>query len=105
MESHDDLRGAEASPGGAVAAQIAALQLQVAELTQRLQLAVKTEVVSDADKQSVKTALEGLDGGDLFNEAVAVQYSQAKMQRFSVNCAHFFYSDRVFLIIGICAVS
>ena len=81
MDSHDDLRGAEANPGSAVATQIAALQLQVAELTQRLQSAVKIEVVSDADKQSVKNALEGLDGGDLFNEAVAVQYSQAKMQQ------------------------
>ena len=81
MDSHDDHRGAEANPGGAVATQIAALQLQVAELTQRLQSAVKIEVVSDADKQSVKNALEGLDGGDLFNEAVAVQYSQAKMQQ------------------------
>ena len=62
MDSHDDLRGAEANPGGAVATQIAALQLQVAELTQRLQSAVKIKVVSDADKQSVKNALEGLDG-------------------------------------------
>ena len=50
MDSNDDLRGAEANPGGAVATQIAALQLQVAELTQRLQSAVKIEVVSDADK-------------------------------------------------------
>ena len=33
MDSHDDLRGVEANPGGAVADQIAALQLQVAELT------------------------------------------------------------------------
>ena len=60
--SNDNLRGAEANPGGAVATKIAALQLQVAELTQRLQSAVKIEVVSDADKQSVKNALEGLDG-------------------------------------------
>ena len=81
MDSNDDLRGAEANPGGAMATQIAALQLQVAELTQRLQSGVKMEVVSDADKQSVKNALEGLDGGDLFNEAVAVQYSQAKLQQ------------------------
>ena len=81
MDSHDNLRGAEANPSGAVATQIAALQLQVAELTQRLQSAVKIEVVSDADKQSVKDALGNLDGGEIFNEAVAVQYSQAKMQQ------------------------
>ena len=81
MDSHDDLRGAEANPGGAVATQIAALQLQVAELTQRLQSAVKIEVVSEADKQSVKDALGNLDGGEIFNEAVAEQYSQAKMQQ------------------------
>ena len=81
MDSNDDLRGAEANTGGAMANQIAVLQLQVAELTQMLQSGVKMEVVSDADKQSVKNALEGLDGGDLFNEAVAVQYSQAKLQQ------------------------
>ena len=81
MDSNDDLRGAEANPGGAMANQIAALQLQVAELTQMLQSGVKMEAVSGADRQSVKDALESLDGGDLFNEAVAVQYSQAKMQQ------------------------
>ena len=79
MESPDNLRGVDAGPGAA--AQIAALQLQVEELQLQLQSAVKTEVVSEADKQSIKTALQNLDGGEIFNEAVAIQYSQAKMQQ------------------------
>ena len=81
MNAGDDLRGAEANPSGAMADQIAALQLQVAQLTQMLQSGVKMEAVSGADRQSVKDALENLDGGEIFNEAVAVQYSQAKQQQ------------------------
>ena len=46
MDANDDLRGAEANPGGAMADQIAALQLQVAQLTQLLQSGVKMEAVS-----------------------------------------------------------
>ena len=69
------------APGSAVADQIAALQLQVAQLTQVLQSGVKMEAVSGADRQSVKDALENLDGGEIFNEAVAIQYSQAKQQK------------------------
>ena len=42
------------------------------------------ETVSGADRQSVKDALEGLDGGEIFNEAVAVQYQQAKQQQLAV---------------------
>ena len=81
MDAVDALRGADANPGGAVADQIAALQLQVAQLTQMLQSGVKMETVSGADRQSVKDALENLDGGEIFNEAVAVQYIQAKQQQ------------------------
>ena len=81
MESPDNLRRVDAGPGAEVAAQMAALQLQVEELKLQLQSAVKTEVVSEADKQSIKTALQNLDGGEIFNEAVAIQYSQAKMQQ------------------------
>ena len=76
MDSNDDLRGAEANPGCAMADQIAALQLQVAQLTQMLQSGVKMEAVSGVERQSVKVALGNLDGGELFNEAVAVQYSR-----------------------------
>ena len=60
MDSNDDLRGAEANPGGAMADQIAALQLQVAQLTQMLQSGVKLEAVSGVDRQSVKDALGNL---------------------------------------------
>ena len=81
MDSNDDLRGAKANPGGAMADQIAALQLQVAQLTQMLQSGVKMEAVSGVDRQSVKDALGNLYGGEIFNEVVAVQYSQAKMQQ------------------------
>ena len=81
MDAVDALRGADADPGGAMADQIAALQLQVAQLTQMLQSGVKMETVSGADRQSVKDALENLDGGEIFNEAVAVQYIQAKQQQ------------------------
>ena len=64
-----------------MADQVAALQLQVAQLTQMLQSGVKMEAVSGADRQSVKDALENLDGGEIFNEAVANQYSPAKQQK------------------------
>ena len=64
-----------------MADQIAALQLQVTQLTQILQSGVKMEAVSGVDRQSVKDALGNLDSGEIFNETVAVQYSQAKMQQ------------------------
>ena len=49
MDAGDDLRGAEANPGGAVADQIAPLQLQVAQLTQMLQSGVKRQVQDNAE--------------------------------------------------------
>ena len=61
MDAGDDLRGAEANPGSAVADQIAALQLQVAQLTQMLQSGVKMEAVSGAVRQSVKDAFGSLE--------------------------------------------
>ena len=67
-----------------MADQIADLQLQVAQLTHMLRSGVKMETVSGADRQSVKDALEVLDGGEIFNEAVAVQYQQAKQQQLAV---------------------
>ena len=60
MDSSDNLRGSEANPGGAMADQIAALQLQVAQLTQMLQSGVKMEAVSGVERQSVKDALGSL---------------------------------------------
>ena len=42
------------------------------------------ETVSVADRQSVKDAIENLDGGEIFNEAVAVQYQQGKLQQLAV---------------------
>ena len=36
------------------------------------------------ERQSVKDALSSLDGGDVFNEAVAAQYQQAKQQQLAV---------------------
>ena len=84
MDAVDALGGADANPGSAVADQIANLQIQVAQLTQMLWPGVKMETVSVADRQSMKDALEGLDGGEIFNEAVAVQYQQAKQQQLAV---------------------
>ena len=49
-----------------------------------VQTVVKLETVSLAERQSVKDALSGLDGGEVFNEAVAAQYQQAKQQQLAV---------------------
>ena len=46
-----------------------------------VQTGVKLETVGIEEWQSVKNALIGLDGGDIFNEAVAAQYHQAKQQQ------------------------
>ena len=40
--------------------------------------------MSVEERQSVKDALSALDGGDVFNEAVAAQYQQAKQQQLAV---------------------
>ena len=49
-----------------------------------VQTGVKLETVSVEERQSVKDALSGLDGGEVFNEAVAAQYQQAKQQQLAV---------------------
>ena len=46
-----------------------------------VQTGVKLETVGIEERQLVKDALSSLDGGDVFNEAVAVQYQQAKQQQ------------------------
>ena len=83
MDDVEALRGADANPAIAVADQIADLKLQLAQLTTLVQT-VKLETVGVAERQSVKDALSGLDGGDVFNEAVAAQYQQAKQQQLAV---------------------
>ena len=50
---------------------MAALELQFNRLTQMVQTGIKLETVSVEERQSVKDALSGLDGGKVFNEAVA----------------------------------
>ena len=64
-----------------MADQIADLKLQLARLTTLVQTGVKLETVSMAERQLVKDALSGLDGGDVFNEAVGAQYQRAKQQQ------------------------
>ena len=84
MDDVEALQGADANPAIAVADQIADLKLQLARLTTLVQTGVKLETVSVEERQSVKDALSGLDGGDVFNEAVAAQYQQAKQQQLAV---------------------
>ena len=49
-----------------------------------VQTGVKLETVSVEERQSVKDALSTLDGSEVFNEAVAAQYQQAKQQQLAV---------------------
>ena len=49
-----------------------------------VQTGVKLETVGIEERQSVKDALSSLDGGNVFNEAVAAQYQQAKQQQLAV---------------------
>ena len=84
MDDVEALRGADVNPARAVADWIGDLELQLAQLTQMFRSGVKVETVSGAERQSVKDALEGLDGVKIFNEAVAVQYQQAKQQQLAV---------------------
>ena len=46
-----------------------------------VQTRVKLETVGVEEQQLVKNALIGLAGGDVFNDAVAAQYRQAKHQQ------------------------
>ena len=65
----------------AVDDRIQGLEHQLARLTQMLQNGVKLETVGIEERESVKPALGRLDGGPIFNEAVAAQYHQAKQQQ------------------------
>ena len=81
MNDDEALTGADDAPVMAVADRIQGLQGQLARLTQIVQIGVKLETVGIEERQSVKDALSGLDGGNVFNEAVAAQYQQAKQQQ------------------------
>ena len=72
------------NPAMEVADRVKDLELQLAQLTQMVQTGVKLEKVSVEERQSVKNALSALDGRDVFNEAIAAQYQQAKQQQLAV---------------------
>ena len=81
MNDDEAFRGAEDAPVMAVLDHIQGLEHQLAQLTQMVQTGVKLETVGIEERQLVKNALSGLDEGDVFNEAVAAQYHQAKQQQ------------------------
>ena len=74
MDDVEALRRADANPTRAVADRMTELEHQLAQLTQMVQSGVKLKTVGVAERQSVKDALSGLDGGEVFNEVVAAQY-------------------------------
>ena len=76
-----DLRGVDAGPNAAVYAKVEELKRQLEEMRIQLQATVKLESGSDQDRQTIKSALQDVEGGDIFKEAVASQYSQARMQQ------------------------
>ena len=78
MSDEESLPGAPAAQD--VGARFQALEAQLAQLSNMVQTGVKLETVGVEDQESVRVALEGLDGGVIFNEAVASQYMQAKQQ-------------------------
>ena len=95
MDDVEALRGADATPVIAVADHIEGLDHQLARLTQMVQTKVKLETVGIEERQSVKDALSSLDGGDVFNEAVAAQYQQAKQQQLAARLEVQYLHDAV----------
>ena len=81
MSDDEALRRAGNAPVMAVADRIQGIEHQLARLTQMVQTRVKLETVGIEERELVKAALGGLDGGPVFNEAVAAQYHQAKQQQ------------------------
>ena len=67
MSNEESLLGAWSAQD--VGAHFLALEAQIAQLQAR----VKVELSGVEDRESVKVALEGLDGGVIFNEYVASQ--------------------------------
>ena len=51
-----------------------------------VQTGVKLETVAVEERQSVKDALSSLDGGDVFNEAVAACYCCNKVGHIATKC-------------------
>ena len=86
MNDDEALRGAYDAPVMAVADRIQGLERQLARLTQIVQTGVKLETVGIEERQSVKDALSGLDGGNVFNEAVAALYQQAEVLMVEGTC-------------------
>ena len=64
-----------------VGARFQALEAQLAQLSNLFQAGLKLETTGAEDRESVKVALQSLDAGTLFNEAVASQYVQAKQNQ------------------------
>ena len=58
-----------------------ALEAQLVQLSHMVQTWVKLKTGGAENCESVRVALEHLDGGVIFNEAVASQYMQAKQQQ------------------------
>ena len=81
ISDEEALNGAGEAHVVGVAERIQGLEHQLAMLTQMVQTGVKLESMATEDWESVKTALNQLDGGHVFNEAVASQYYQAKQQQ------------------------
>ena len=86
MNDDEAFRGADDAPVMAVADFIHGLKHQLAQLTKMVQTGVKLETVGIEERQSVKDALSGLDGGDVFNEAVAALYQQAEVLMVEGTC-------------------
>ena len=78
MSNEESLLGAPSAQD--VGARFQALEAQIAQL----QAGVKLETGGVEDLESLKVALEGLDGGVIFNESVAFQYMQARQQQVTV---------------------
>ena len=78
MNDDEAFRGADDAPVMAVVDGFQGLEHQLAQLTQMVRTGFKLETVGIEERQSVKNALSGLDGGKVFNEAVVAQYHQAK---------------------------
>ena len=78
MSDEDSLHGAEAAQN--VGAGVRALEAQLAQLSNLVQTGVKLEMSGVEERESVRVALDGLDGSAVLNEAVALKYMQAKQQ-------------------------
>ena len=63
-----------------VSPEVADLRRQLADLRLQLQASVKLESGNE-DRERIKSALQDVDGGDVFKEAVACQYSAARLQQ------------------------